>query len=270
MLLIEHFMHFMHTYIHAYMHHPNYLLYAAIIAARWVREEGRLVKRTVTSTEMAGSSDNTRMDQLEVNMNKMAEQLQTLADAIANSTSSQNGGARTSRTRQEGSEDRMAEEIPNLNESDDLADSQVELQKLKEQMESITREMKGEHEDLLDYDTMAFEEQLPAEFKMPNMVKFNGNGDPKVHLRQYVSMMSTAGLSKRQVLKMFGMSLKEAPVVWYHSLEKKVKDDWRALAEAFLNQYVTDMEIDLSLRDLENTNQGQGESFKEYVDRWRS
>ena len=83
-------------------------------------------------------------------------------------------------------------------------------------------------------------------------------------------MMSATGLSKCQVLKMFGMSVEGAPVVWYHSLEKKVNDDWRALAEVFLNQYVTDMEMDMSLRDLENTKQGQGESFKEYVDRWRS
>ena len=64
-----------------------------------------------------------------------------------------------------------------------MTGSQIELRKLKEQMESITREMKGKHEDLLDYNTMSFEEQLPVEFKMPNMVKFNGNGDPKVHLR---------------------------------------------------------------------------------------
>ena len=65
------------------MHHPNYLLYAAIIAARWVRKEGRLVKRTVTNSEMASSSDNTRMDQLENNINRMAKQLQAIANAIA-------------------------------------------------------------------------------------------------------------------------------------------------------------------------------------------
>lgn len=88
---------------------------------------------------------------------------------------------------------------------------------------------------------------------MPDMAKFSGNGDPRVHLRQYVSLMSATGLSKRQVLRMFGMSLEGALMVWFHSLEKKVKDDWRALAEAFLSQYVTDLEIDLSLRDLENT-----------------
>ena len=63
-------------------------------------------------------------------------------------------------------------------------------------MESVTRKMKGKHEDLLDYDAMAFEEQLPAQFKMPDMAK---NGDPRVHLRQYVSLMSSTGLTKTQV-----------------------------------------------------------------------
>ena len=52
-------------------------------------------------------------------------------------------------------------------------------------------------------------------------------------------------------------------------LGENVKNDWRALAEAFLNQYVTDMEIDLSLQYLENTRQKQEESFKKYMDRWR-
>ena len=89
---------------------------------------------------------------------------------------------------------------------------------------------------------------------MSNMVKFNRNADPKIHLRQYVSMMSATSLSKLQVLKIFRMLLKEAPIVWYHSLEKKVKDDWRALVEVFFNQYVTDMEMDMSLRDLEIPN----------------
>ena len=37
-----------------------------------------------------------------------------------------------------------------------------------------------------------------------------------------------------------------------------------------MNQYDTDMEMDISLRDLENTKHEQEESFKEYVDRWRS
>ena len=129
--------------------------------------------------------------------------------------------------------------------------------------------MKGKDEDLPDYESMTFEEQLPAQFKMSDMAKFNGNKDPRVHLRQYVSIMSSVGLSQRQVQTIFGMSLEWAPVVWYHSLEKKVKEDWRELADAFLKQYVTDLEIDLSLCDQENIKQKPEENFKDYVDRWR-
>ena len=92
--------------------------------------------------------------------------------------------------RQERLDAKTTEEISTLD--DDMAKyaigraigPQVELQKLKEQVESVTRKMKRKHEDLLDYDTMAFEEQLPVEFKLPNMMKFNRNGDPRVHLRQ--------------------------------------------------------------------------------------
>lgn len=57
-----------------------------------------------------------------------------------------------------------------------------EIQKLKEQVETVTQRMKGKHKDLLDYDTLTFKEQLPKNFKMPEMAKFNGNGDPKTHL----------------------------------------------------------------------------------------
>ena len=67
---------------------------------------------------------------------------------------------------------------------------------MKEKIESVTRKMKEKHKDLLDYDAMAFEEQLPSQFKMPDMVKFNGNGNPRVHLHQYLSLMSSTGLTK--------------------------------------------------------------------------
>ena len=57
---------------------------------------------------MAGSSDNTRMDQLENNMNMMAEQLQAIANAVA---AGQNGGTGGNGMRQEGLDARTTEEI---------------------------------------------------------------------------------------------------------------------------------------------------------------
>ena len=49
-----------------------------------------------------------------------------------------------------------------------IAGSQAELQKLRDQVESVTRKMRGKHEDL---------------FKMSKIAKFNRNGDPRVYLR---------------------------------------------------------------------------------------
>ena len=120
----------MHTRIHAYTHHPNYLLYAAIIAACWIREKDRLVKRIATNSEMASNSDNSHLDQLEANVNRMAEQLQALANAIV---AGQNRGTWANGTRQGEPNSQTAEEIPILD--DHMAEyaigSQVELQKLK-------------------------------------------------------------------------------------------------------------------------------------------
>ena len=219
-------------------------------------------------------NEGSRMDQMEANFTKMTEQLQALTAAMSGMAVPRAAGG-SENERRESPQNGLNDDAPVFD--DDLADyaagrmagTQAEIQRLRDQMESVIRKLKGKHEDLLDYDSMTFEEQLPAHFKMPDIAKFNGNGDPRVHLRQYVSVMSSVGLSQHQVQKMFGMSLEGAPVVWYHSLEKRVNEDWRELADAFLKQYVTDLEIDLSLRDLENVKQRPEESFKEYVDRWR-
>ena len=75
---------------------------------------------------MAINSDNSRLDQLEANVNRMAEQLQTLANALA---ACQNGGTRANGTRQGGPDSRTVEEIPILD--DHMAEyaigSQIEL-----------------------------------------------------------------------------------------------------------------------------------------------
>ena len=84
---------------------------------------------------MASNSDNSHLDQLEANINRMEEQLQASTNAIA---AGQNGGGGTNETRQERSNARTAEEIPILD--DDMAEyaigraagSQIEIRKLKE------------------------------------------------------------------------------------------------------------------------------------------
>ena len=40
------------------------------------------------------------------------------------------------------------------------------------------------------------DEPLPEDFKLPNFTKFNGTGDPRVHLRQYATFMTSIKLTE--------------------------------------------------------------------------
>lgn len=65
-----------------------------------------------------------------------------------------------------------------------------------------------------DFDELVLirEDKLSSKFKMPEMKKFNGNEDLKVHLKQYVVIIRTTQLSKSQIVKSFVLSL-EGPIV---------------------------------------------------------
>ena len=114
-------------------------------------------------------SDNevSRMDQLENSLAKITEQLQALTTAVAGLAGSRTGGS-SENTRQEVPPVRLGDDVPIF--EDDMAEyaagrisgPQAEIQKLRDHVESVTRKMRGKNEDLLDYGTMTFEEQLPA------------------------------------------------------------------------------------------------------------
>ena len=44
---------------------------------------------------------------------------------------------------------------------------------------------------------------------------------------------------------------------------------WNELVELFVNQFIFNTMIDVTLIDLETTKQGVGETFSEYITRWK-
>ena len=59
------------------------------------------------------------------------------------------------------------------------------------------------------------------------------------------------------------------PIRWYYALDPHVQADWNELCVAFMKQYSLNVQLDVSLRDLQNTKQKYNESFAEYLTRWR-
>ena len=59
-------------------------------------------------------------------------------------------------------------------------------------------------DDMMQFD----EDKLPDKFKMPQLQKFDGTGDSKIHLSKYITTMSTTKAPMSIVAKMFMLSWK--------------------------------------------------------------
>ena len=68
-------------------------------------------------------------------------------------------------------------------------------------------------------------DELPEKFKMPQLQKFDGTGDPRIHLSQYTTTMSTTKAPLSVVNRLFILSLEGITVNWYHGLEKSIQAD---------------------------------------------
>ena len=111
--------------------------------------------------------------------------------------------------------------------------------------------------------------QPPPKFKMPKMDFFDGTRNPKNHLKQYVLSMKPLGLTKEKIILCFPQTLSGVAVQWYLSLENAKMNDWNKMDEAFVQQYSYNVQLDVSLRDLETTKQLSNQSFSNFLMRWR-
>ena len=75
---------------------------------------------------------------------------------------------------------------------------------------------------LFDFDDMMqFDgDKLPDKFKMPQLQKFDGTGDPRIHLSLYTIIMITTKAPMSVIARLFVLSLEGMAISWYHGLEK--------------------------------------------------
>ena len=86
---------------------------------------------------------------------------------------------------------------------------------------------------------------------------------------RYLSIAEMKGLDEKQTLHAFPLSLMGGTSRWYYSLDPNKTKVWNELVELFVDQLFFNTMIDLILKDLETTKQGVGETFSEYMTRWK-
>ena len=78
------------------------------------------------------------------------------------------------------------------------------------------------------------EDKLSDKFKMPQLQKFDSTGDPRIHLSQYTTTISTIKAPLSIVTKFFVLSLEGMASNWYHGLKKFIRANWREMCTIFL------------------------------------
>ena len=103
---------------------------------------------------------------------------------------------------------------------------------------------------------------------MPQQPKFNDTGDPRIHLRQYLTVMSIAKAPLSVITKLFVLSLEGTIVNWYYSLEKSIQANWSELFTAFLKHYESVTKLRTSVGDLELAKQRRNKSLSDSLIRF--
>ena len=109
----------------------------------------------------------------------------------------------------------------------------------------------------------------PPKFKIFYAEKFDGIGDPKQHVRRYLSIVDMEGLDEKQTLHAFPLSLMKGASRWYYSLDPSKTKVWNELVDLFVDQFIFNTMIGVILVDLETTKQEVRETFFEYMTRWK-
>ena len=106
---------------------------------------------------------------------------------------------------------------------------------------------------------------LPPKFQISNAEKFDKTGDSKQHIRRYLSIVEMKGLDEKQTLHAFSLSLTRGASRRYYSLDLSKTKVWNKLVKLFMDQFIFNTVIDVTLRDLKTTKQGVGDTFSEYM-----
>ena len=87
------------------------------------------------------------------------------------------------------------------------------------------------------------------------MNSFDCTGNPKNHQKQYVLAIKPLGRTKEQIILCFRRTLSGITLQWYLSLENAKMNDWNKMIESFAQQYSYNVQLNVSIRDLETTKQ---------------
>ena len=117
--------------------------------------------------------------------------------------------------------------FPPRPEGEDHVSEDDPIATLTRKMEELQEVLKEKVSTEFDLESMGVKgmKKLPPKFTMPDVQKFSRIGDPKLHLKQYGSIMSATSLDTEQKVGVFPLSLTGVAHEWYHRLPSTVQSN---------------------------------------------
>ncbi|KAM2636165.1 hypothetical protein EV1_020830 [Malus domestica] len=111
--------------------------------------------------------------------------------------------------------------------------------------------------------------KMPRGYQPPKFMQFDGKGNPKQHVAQFVETCNNAGTEGDYLAKQFVCSLKGNAFEWYTDLEPESINSWEQLEREFLNRFYSTRRT-VSMLELTSTKQWKDEPVIDYINRWRT
>lgn len=133
--------------------------------------------------------------------------------------------------------------------------------KREEKLRSIQGYEAQAMEDLSHFAKLDF----PKKFKISKFTKYDGTGDPRIHLKYYLMRIGRYAENVPLLIQTFQESLFEPALQWFILQEPDKIEKWKELAEAFIHQYNYNTEMAPTKEELVRVDKKRSETFRSFA-----
>nr|XP_011468706.1 PREDICTED: uncharacterized protein LOC105352760 [Fragaria vesca subsp. vesca] len=111
--------------------------------------------------------------------------------------------------------------------------------------------------------------RMPIGYQPPKFQQFDGKSNPKQHIAHFIETYNSVGTDSDHLVKQFVRSLRGTAFEWFTDLELESIDNWEQMENEFLNRFFSTRHM-VSMLELTNTKQQNGEPVVKFINRWRT
>jgi hypothetical protein len=105
---------------------------------------------------------------------------------------------------------------------------------------------------------------FPVGFEIPKFDKYKGTTNPIDHIREFYVHCIDVGKNNALLIRLFPWSLSGAAMEWFSRLPSSLTQ-FQDIVDLFINHFPFNMDMDVSLQDLNGLKQACGEVFAKFL-----